>query len=256
MRTLVRNSPPARFARGFACLFRGAGMLLGSKRLVALAALPFLLCVLVYAAAFAGFLFIVDDVAGWVVEPGPWWRTLLHWGLMIGMSVGLLVASILTYTAVAMVVAGPLYELLSAASERRLLGGVEEEPFSLRAVAGDVAHAALFGVFLVIGGIFAFLFGLIIPPLTTILATCGSAWLLALEHMDYPMGRRRLRMRQKLGWARRHAWEMLGLGLPVLLAMMIPFLGPFLLPFGVVGGTILFVETEAETDESHNEERS
>jgi CysZ protein len=253
---MVVQSPPARLFRGARCFLRGASMLLRSKRLLALAALPFLLCVLVYAAAFGGFLFIVDDVAGWVVEPGPWWRTLLHWGLMIGMSVGLVVASVLTYTAVAMVVAGPLYELLSAASERQLLGGVEEESSSLRAVAGDVAHAALFGIFLIVGGLFAFLFGLIIPPATTILATCGSAWLLALEHMDYPMGRRRLRMRQKLGWARRHAWEMLGLGLPVLLAMMIPFLGPFLLPFGVVGGTILFVETEAETGESHEDEGS
>jgi CysZ protein len=143
-----------------------------------------------------------------------------------------------------MVVAGPLYELLSAAAERRVSGKVKEEPFSMRALAGDVAHAALFGVFLILGGLLAFLFGLILPPFSTLLATSVSAWLLALEHMDYAMGRRRLRMRQKLAWARAHVWEMLGLGLPVLMGMMVPFLGPFILPFGVVGGTLLFVETE------------
>jgi CysZ protein len=219
-------------------------MLLRSKRLLALAALPFLLCLLVYVAAVTGFLFVVDDITTWLIEPGAWWRTVVRWALMTGMTVGLLAISVLTYSAVSLVVAGPLYELLSSASEKQLTGGLEEEEFSLRTAAGDVAHAALFGIFLLVGGLLAFLFGLVIPPVTTILATGASAWLLALEHMDYAMGRRRMRLRQKLGWARRHSWEMLGLGLPVLLGMMIPFLGPFLLPFGVVGGTILFLEVE------------
>lgn len=219
-------------------------MILHSRRLLVLAAVPFFISALLYVAFVAGFVYFVGDLTDLVIAPGAWWRDLIRILLMVAATLGLLVALALSYSAFAFLVAGPFYEYLSGAAEKQLTGRVTEEGFSVRGLLGDLAHAAVFAVFLLAAGLVAFLVGIVVPPFTTVLAACGSAYLLALEYMDYPMTRRRMRLRAKLDWAGRHRWEMVGLGLPVLLGMMVPLLGPLLLPVGVVGGTILFVETE------------
>ena len=79
-----------------------------------------------------------------------------------------------------------------------------------------------------------------------VLVVPASAVLLALQCMDYPMDRRRLGLRGKLAFARGHMWELLGMGLPILPVLAIPFVGALGLPFAVVGATILFVELQED----------
>lgn len=165
-------SAPVRFARGVACPFRAAGLLLSERRLALIA-----------------------------------------------------------------VVAAPFHEALSAAVERKLARRVEEEPFSLPRLLADVWRVARLTALLLV-------LELLVVPVTTVVAFGLSGVLLALEFTDPPMERRRLRIRRRLRFARRHLWEMMGLGVVLLLLLGIRSVGAVFLPLGVVRGTILFVEAQ------------
>ncbi len=162
--------------------------------------------------------------------------------LMVTLGLGFFLALVFTYTAACMAVAAPFYEALSAAVERKLAGRVEEEPFSLPGLLADVWRVVRLTALLLVLELVVVLFGLLVVPVTTVVAFGLSGVLLALELTDPPMERRRLRIRRRLSFARRHLWEMMGLGVVLLLLLGIPFVGAVFLPLGVVGGTILFVE--------------
>jgi len=236
----LSNTFAFRFLRGVGCLPRAVGMILGSRRVFLLSLLPFLLSLLLYIGLFAGVVVLSDDVVGLIIEPGAWWRSVIRWALMIALPVGFLIVSAFTYTLVCFVVAAPLYEWLSSAVERRLIGRVEEEPFSVKNMLVDVWRALADTVRILLIEIGVLVLGLLVVPVTTVLAALVSAVLLGLEYCDYPMGRRRIPFGERLRFARRHVWELLGLGLPLLLALTIPFVGVLFLPVGVVAGTILF----------------
>jgi CysZ protein len=231
-----------RFFRGLACPFRAVGLILQSRRLFLLSVAPFLICLVIYFAVFVAVVFVVDDVVEMLVAPGAWWRTVVQWMLMVAIPVVVLVVSVFTYTALCFVIAGPLYDLLSAAVERRLAGRVEEEPFSVGNMLVDAGRSVVLTVAILVIELCVLVFGLLFVPATTVLALMASGVLLALEYLDYPMARRRMTLSGRLRFARRHAWELLGLGLPLLFCLMVPFAGALFLPLGVVGATDLFLQ--------------
>ncbi len=231
-----------RTVHGFGCVVRAATMVLRSPRILLLAGLPFALCMVLYVAFFGVTLAFVDEVVDVVIQPGAWWRNALRWAMVVTVPLAVFVLSVFTYTFACLVIAAPLYEFLSATVERRLTGLVAEEPFTLKAMLQDIWRALADTARILLIEVGVLMLGLIFVPVTTVLAAMASAVLLALEYCDYPMGRRRMPFSERLGFARRHIWEMFGLGMPLLFALGIPFVGVAFLPLGVIGGTILFVE--------------
>ncbi|KPK62320.1 MAG: hypothetical protein AMK73_06335 [Planctomycetes bacterium SM23_32] len=230
------------FLSGLACPFRAARLMLRSRRLLLLALLPFVLCLVIYAGFFTAVLLLTDNVVGLVIEPGAWWRTVIRAALFVALPATFLVFSALTYTAFCFVVAGPLYEWLSIAAEKAVSGSVREEPSGLKNIVVDFLRALVLAVAVLAIELVVLVCGLVMAPVTTVPAFMASAVLLALEYLDYPMERRRLSLKEKVRFVRQHAWEMMGLGLPMLLCLMIPFLGALSLPVGVVAGTLLFLD--------------
>jgi CysZ protein len=232
--------PPTRFVRGFGYVFRGLAAILSDGRVFLLALVPFVVCLAIYIALFAGALYLDTRLVDRLIEGGVWWRDAVRWVLMVGVAIGMLVFGVFTFTAACFVLAGPLYEWLSVAVERRATGGVREEPFSLRGTILDLGRSIVHAVAVLAIEICVLVAGLLFMPVTTVLAFMASAVLLSVEYLDYPMGRRRMPLRAKAAFARRHVWELLGFGLPLLLGLMLPFVGVALLPIGVAGGTLLF----------------
>lgn len=233
-----------RFLRGAACPFRAIRLIFSSGKVFLLALVPFVLCLVIYLGVFMAVLFLADNVADLIVEPGAWWRTVVRTALIVALPVAFLVLAVFTYTLACFVVAGPLYDWLSAAVEKKLTGSVEEEPFSVKNMLVDLVRSVAYAVVILLAALCVLLFGLLFVPVTTVLALMGSAVLLALEYLDYPMGRRRMTLGERARFARRYGWELLGLGLPLLLGLVIPFVGAAFLPIGVVAGTLLFMELQ------------
>lgn len=239
-----------RLLRGMAYPFRGARMLWGDRRLLTLAMLPFALCLLLYVGFFAAVVLLADDAADLVIRPGTWWRDVLHAALVFTFPILFLIVAAFTYTISCFVVAGPLYEWLSAGVERRVLGEAAEEPFTLRNMLVDLARGLGHGLAILLVELVVLVAGLLLVPVTTVLAVLASAVLLAAEYLEYPMERRRMSLRSRRQFVRRHFWELMGLGLPLLAGLAVPLVGVLSLPFGVVGGTLLFLELEGRASGS------
>jgi uncharacterized protein involved in cysteine biosynthesis len=231
-----------RFLRGLACPFRAVPIIVGSGRMILLSLLPFVLCLVIYVGVFVAVLSLTGKAADAIVQPGTTLRDVLHTLLEIAFPLVFLIVAVFTYTLACFAVAAPLYEWLSAAVERRMTGEVAEEPFSLRTILVDVARGVGHGLVVLAAELLVLIFGLLAVPVTTVLAVMATAVLLSLEFMDYPMERRRMSLHTKAAFVRRHGWEMMGLGLPMLGALALPVIGAACLPIGVVGGTLLFLE--------------
>jgi CysZ protein len=216
-------------------------LLFSSRRAFLWAALPFLLCLALYAGAFAALVAFDADLVDLILEPGSWWRTAVRAVLTVALWGAVLVLMALAFSAVCFAIAGPLYELLSCAVEKALTGTVQEEPFSFRNMVVDIARGMGHALVILVLGLVIAIAGLLFFPVTTVLAFLASAVLLSVEYLDYPMGRRRMDLKQKVRFARENVWEMLGLGVPLLAGLMIPFVAVVFLPVGVAGGTLLFV---------------
>jgi CysZ protein len=238
--SLLDGLPPARFLRGLGYVFRGAGAIFSSRRLFLLALVPFVVCLAIYAGLFAGALYVDARLVDHLIDGGIWWRDALRWILMVGVAAGILVLGVFTFAAACFIVAGPLYEWLSVAVERRATGDVCEEPFSLGAMAVDLGRSIVQAVVVLAIEVAVLVAGLLFVPVTTVIAFLISAVLLSVEYLDYPMGRRRMPLRVRASFARSHVWELLGFGLPLLFGLMLPFVGVAFLPVGVAGGTLLF----------------
>jgi CysZ protein len=232
--------PPTRFLRGLGYVFRGFAAILSDGRVFLLALVPFIVCLAIYIGLFASALYLDAKLVDHLIEGGVWWRDVVRWILMVGVAAGVLILGVFTFTAACFVVAGPLYEWLSIAVERRATGGVREEPAGLRGMLADLARSIAHALIVLAIEICVLIAGLLFVPVTTVLAFMVSAVLLSVEYLDYPMGRRRMPLRAKAAFARRYVWELLGFGLPLLFGLMLPFVGVALLPIGVAGGTLLF----------------
>lgn len=173
------------------------------------------------------------------------WLTWLLWLLFVLLAA---IVVFFTFTLLANLIAAPFNGLLAEAVER-LLTGQEPPPGgslwqALRetplAIASELRKLLYFILWAIPLGL------LFLVPLANLAApllwALFSAWMLALEYLDYPLGnhnlgfpvqRRRLRQRPLLG---------LGFGGSVLFATMIPVLNLIVMPAAVAGATRLWVD--------------
>lgn len=84
--------------------------------------------------------------------------------------------------------------------------------------------------------------GLLFPPAVVItlpLKVAISAFAIAWDLLDYPLGTHGYGVRERVQFFRAHLGQVFGLGLTASLSLLIPGVGLLLLPIGVVGATDL-----------------
>jgi len=79
----------------------------------------------------------------------------------------------------------------------------------------------------------------IIAPLLWIVF---SAWVLALDYHDYPLGNHQIKFPQQRAILRKNRFLALGFGLAALAATMIPFVNFLVIPAAVAGATALYLD--------------
>jgi CysZ protein len=87
---------------------------------------------------------------------------------------------------------------------------------------------------------FALLF---IPVLGAFLAFLAAAILITWDYVDYSLSRACPRFKDRLRTVWRHKSSFLGYGIP----LVIPFLGLLILPFAILGATMLYHDTMKES---------
>ncbi|HEU5097452.1 MAG TPA: EI24 domain-containing protein [Roseiflexaceae bacterium] len=230
--------------------FHAFGLLARTPRLWRFVLLPILVNILVGATLYAGLLLaglraidgFVAGLPGWAVALGALLRVLLI--------VALLIATGFVLVRFGVVLGSPWYTRLSVELEQ--LRGNQPPPeqgSGLAAAARDLSRALAFELrklllVLLIGGLLLMLN--LIPVIGQVLATAGwialGATIACLDFFDYPLERRLLRFREKLGVIRHSLPASAGFGLVCLGLVSIPFINLLSIPLCVAAGTLFLCD--------------
>jgi len=236
------------FMRGLKALFGGLGWLITTPGAWPLAMVPFLIALLLMVGlGYATYAYVPGLVDGWLGQNDAWYATV---GATLLKVVAVLlgwILSALTGFGLAQPISGPALEGLVRKKEREL--GAPERPKS--ALATEIwrsLQSLLVGYAIGLPTLaLLFLLSLFVPaasvvlfPLKLVVAASMAAW----DLCDYPLSVRGVSVGERVGTLRRHKGAVLGFGLGLALAGLIPLMLFLLLPAGVVGATRLLHEIE------------
>ena len=175
----------------------------------------------------------------------PTWLAWLHWLLWPLFILTALVVLVYTFTVVANLIAAPFNGMLAERVERlatpdtpRPAAALNWKELALSPLA-EVRKLLYF-----IGWAIPLVVLSFVPVINAIAPgvwALFSAWMLALEYADYPLGNRGLNFREQRRFLRRHWPLTLGFGGMTLLLTLIPVLNFLVMPAAVIGATLMWV---------------
>ena len=239
----------ASFIQGFSYLFRGLALLRqpGIRRYVII---PLLLNIGIFGA---GIWYSYAWFQEWFQEWFSWLNSFflgwLQW-IVIPILFGTLATAVFySFSAVANLVAAPFNSLLAEQVEFYLTGRFpEEEAMGWGTLVTKTVpllwneiHKTLYALLWAI----PFLLLFVIPFINIaapFLWLAYSAWILAIQYLDFPMGNHTLTGKQIRQQARSARLLSLGFGGAVLLLTAIPFVNFLAMPAAVAGASLLWVE--------------
>ena len=237
-------SPRLGFRQGLAAPWQAAWFLVRTPHTWPLAVVPLACALLVTAPLFGGAAFVLPGaLAHWVPPSESAYGQAGRWALTLLAFVAALALSLVAGLLLAQPLSSPALERLVRAfdaSVGRPTPG-DDAPFwqsagrSLRASLLGLAALPLLVVLgvadLVIPGAFV-----VLVPLKLLVAGFFLAW----DYLDYPLGLRGWRARDRLRWALHHLPALLGFGTSLAAVLLVPLAQLFVLPVGVVAAAWLF----------------
>ncbi|MFK0295907.1 EI24 domain-containing protein [Streptomyces sp. NPDC090442] len=209
--------------------------------------IPALIALVLYAGALFTLTLESGDLAAWATPFADGWGS--PWqGLLRGLFVALLLAgglalSVLTFTAVTLLIGDPFYESLSERVEEGA-GGCPPGPdrplwrelgIALRDMAHVLLRAAAFGVLFFALGFLPVVGQTVVP----VVGTCVTGFFLTVELTTVAMQRRDIPVRARLRLLRGRWGLAVGFGAPLVLLFLIPLAAVVLTPGAVAGATLL-----------------
>ncbi len=231
----------------------GLGYLVRGMKLITRAGLrrfvvvPLLINVLVFSGAiWAGVVWFEGFVA-WAEARVPGWLQWLEWLLWPIFVLTLLVLVFYTFGLVANLIAAPFNALLAEKVELHLTGrplgeggGIGKAMRELVPTLIDEVGKVLYAVFWAIPFLILFL----IPGINLaapVLWFLYTAWMLALQYIDYPMGNHGFKFSAMRSGLRRRRLLGLGFGAATAGMTLVPVLNFIVMPSAVAGATALWV---------------
>jgi len=232
-------------ATGALYLLRGIGLLSrpGLKRYVLI---PLMVNILVFAVGIwlgaAGFERLMARMQAHI----PTWLGWLEWLLWPLFVLALLVIVFYSFTLVANLLAAPFNGLLAEQAEKLIRGWSIDQDTNwkklLRELPGALWDEVRKILYAVLWSLPFLLLAFVVPLIGPLLWFLFSAWLLALQYVDFPMGNHGLKFRQMRATLRRRLLPGLGFGAAVAGLTMIPVVNFIVMPAAVAGATLMWVE--------------
>ena len=232
---------------GAACLLRGLGIFAGTPGLWVVGLVPALLALLVLVGLLAGLLVALPGLVAAVTPFAGGWspadRDALRFLVAAVIVVGALWVALVSYTALAMAIGQPFYEMIARRVEAREGAGPAAREVSwwrgiFRALRDGMLLVSLTAglslALLVLG--FVPLLGQTAVP---VLGACVTGFFLAFELSAVALERRGLRLGDRLRLLWRRRLLTLGFGLAAFLLFLVPLGAVLGMPGAVAGGTLL-----------------
>ncbi|GAA1904395.1 EI24 domain-containing protein [Streptomyces durmitorensis] len=216
--------------------------------------LPGLITLLLYAAALVALALWGTDFVGWATPFADDWSS--PWtGLFRGFLTALLFAlalllSVITFTAVTLLVGQPFYESLSEKVDISVAGFAPESGLPLwrelwisaRDSLRIVLRAAVWGILLFALGFIPVVGQTVVP----VVGFCVTGFFLVEELTAVALQRRGVEARERLALLRGRRQLAWGFGTPLAVAFLVPFVAVFLMPGAVAGATLMARELIGE----------
>jgi CysZ protein len=228
----------------------GAGYLLSGVRLILrpglrrFVAIPLAVNVLVFAAGLAALVHWFDGLVQVLQARVPTWLQWLDWVLWPLFALLALAVVFYGFALVANLIAAPFNSLLAQRAEQSLMGrdAVPEQGWAdllkdLLPTLIDEVRKLVYALVLAI----PFLLLLFVPVIGPLLWFAYTAWIMAVQYGDYPMGNHGLRLADQRKRLKTRRLESLGFGAAVAGAQMIPVVNFIVMPAAVAGATALWV---------------
>ena len=239
------------FFAGFSYVFKGFS-LITKKGVRSYVLIPLLINIAVFSVAiyigfsqFSGWLEHLLASISWLPD---WLEVAIQWLMMPLFSLLILVAVYYSFTIVANLIAAPFNSQLALRAEGQLLGkdvvAIEDQSTMMvltkRTVASELKKMSHMIKWLIV------LLILTVIPVVNIIAPFAwliySAWMLAIEYADYPMGNHNLMFKEGVQHLKRQRFASLGMGAGLMLIAAIPVVNFLAMPVGVAAGTTLWVK--------------
>ncbi|GAA0282184.1 hypothetical protein GCM10010302_20080 [Streptomyces polychromogenes] len=219
----------------------------GNGRWLGFGLLPGLVSLVLYGAALTGLFYGADDFTAWATPfasdwSSPWLGLFRGFLTAVVISLGLFL-SVITFTAVTLLVGQPFYESLSEQVDRTEGGEVPESGrsfwedlwISARDSLRLLVRVMLYGILLFALGFIPVIGQTVVPAI----GFCVSGFFLTQELTSVALQRRRVDLDEQLVLLRGRRATALGFGVPLVLLFLIPFVAVFLMPGAVAGATLL-----------------
>lgn len=232
----------------------GPGYLLQGVRLIARPGLrrfvvvPLLVNVLVFAGAIWGGVNWFGGFIAWMEAKVPSWLQWLEWLLWPLFVLTLLVLVFYGFGLVANLIAAPFNALLAEKVELHLTGQSLNEGGGLAKAMRELVPTLIDEVGKVLYSLLwaiPFLILFLIPGVNLaapVLWFLYTAWMLALQYVDYPMGNHGYKFRAMRSGLRRRRLMGLGFGAATAGMTLVPVLNFIVMPSAVAGATALWVK--------------
>ncbi|SCZ49335.1 sulfate transporter CysZ [Thiohalomonas denitrificans] len=238
---------------GASSFFRGVRLLTepGLKRFVAI---PLAINVAVFSlllwVALDQFGALIDYLLPQLPEWLAWlaWLAWLSWLLWAVFGIAALVLIFFSFSIIANLIAAPFNGFLAEAVERHLTGRPANSGGGLTAALKAAPGAVIdeLGKLLYFAKWAVPMLLLFLIPGINLIAPFAwmafSAWMLAVEYSDYPLGNHGLKAREQRQRLGAHRPMALGFGGVVLVTTMIPIVNFLVMPAAVAGATVMWVQ--------------
>ncbi len=243
------------FGAGFGYLVQGQKWVGRHGRWFGFGLLPGLVTLILYTGALVGLGYGADDVTAWATPfaddwTSPWLDVFRGTLTALVFAFGLFLA-VITFTAVTLLVGQPFYESLSEAVDRSEGGEVPESGLPLwrelwisaRDSLRVLLRVAFYGILLFACGFIPVIGQTVVP----VIGFCVSGFFLTEELTAVAFQRRGVELKERLGLLRGRRTAVLGFGVPLTLAFLVPFVAVFLMPGAVAGATLMARDLRGET---------
>ncbi|MFB7029104.1 MULTISPECIES: EI24 domain-containing protein [unclassified Streptomyces] len=249
---------------GFGYLVKGQKWVAKHGRWFGFGLLPGLVTLVLYAGALVGLGYGADDLAAWATPfaddwTSPWLDVLRGTLTALVFVFGLFLA-VITFTAVTLLVGQPFYESLSEAVDRSEGGEVPESGLPLwrelwisaRDSLRILLRVAFYGVLLFACGFIPVVGQTVVPAV----GFCVSGFFLTEELTSVALQRRGVEFKERLRLLRGRRSAVLGFGVPLTLAFLVPVVAVFLMPGAVAGATLMARDLRGEDGDADRDDDS
>ncbi|WP_210586700.1 EI24 domain-containing protein [Streptomyces sp. GESEQ-35] len=234
---------------GFNYLLKGQRWVAQHGKQYGFGLVPGLITLVLYAAALVALALWGEDFVSWATPfaddwSSPWPGLFRGFLLAVLFALGLLL-SVLTFTAVTLLIGEPFYESLSEKVDRDVSpdGTAPESGLSLwqelwisgRDSLRVLVRAALWAVLLFGCGFIPFVGQTVVP----VIGFFVTGFFLTEQLTAVSLQRRRVDLRARLTLLRSRKTLVWGFGTPLALAFVVPFVAVFLMPGAVAGATLM-----------------